>query len=103
MSAGGEGKHISADLKGQTRDELAAIAGVSHDTMQLYVNTDDEPLSIGIARTADIMDFIDKGYARSGHTGYDQVRQATFFICDWSRMQDEGYAVRTWHKDEQQR
>lgn len=34
MSDGGKGKQISADLKGQTRDELAKIAGVSHDTIQ---------------------------------------------------------------------
>ena len=69
-------------------------------TMQLYVDSEDRPLSIGIAKTEDVMDFIDKGYARSGRTGYDQERQATFYICDWSRMQDKGYTVRTWHKDE---
>lgn len=32
MSDGGKGKQISADLKGQARDKMAEMVGVSHDT-----------------------------------------------------------------------
>lgn len=66
-------------------------------TMQAYVDENDNFLSIGIAKTTDIMDFVEKGLADTNHTGKQQIGQAAFYVCRWSKMQENGYKVLTWH------
>lgn len=65
-------------------------------TMQMYVGEDESVLSVGIAKTTDIMDFVEKGYAKENHTGREQIGQAVFFVCKWSDMKDRGYKVLVW-------
>ena len=66
-------------------------------TMQAYVDENDNFLSIGIAKTTDIMDFVEKGLAYTDHTGKQQIGQAAFYVCKWKKMKECGYKVLTWH------
>lgn len=65
-------------------------------TMQAYVDENDDFLSVGIARTTDIMEFVEKGYARQNHTGKHQIGQAAFYVCRWDEMVSKGYKVLIW-------
>ncbi len=62
-------------------------------TIQSYATTWDGPVvSVGVARTCDIMQFI-----LDGHHYCKQVvtnGAATFAVCDWAKMVQHGYRVR---------
>lgn len=61
-------------------------------TMQMYV--DGETISgIGIAKTADLISFVEAGLARERKTGVDQVGQATFYVAFWDEMIRAGIKV----------
>lgn len=60
-------------------------------TVQAYVKTKTGPvLSIGMARTSDIIGFIEKGYASTRRT-----TNAEFWVCGWGDMIDRGYDVKS--------
>ena len=65
-------------------------------TMQAYVDENENFLSVGIAKTTDVMEFVEKGYAQTNHTGSNQIGQASFFVCRWNEMQNRGYKVQIW-------
>ena len=62
-------------------------------TMQGYVNEQDELMSIGIARTADIIDCIDRGHCYEQHTRSEQKGQASFYVVKWDVMKRQGHTV----------
>lgn len=68
--------------------------------LQLYVDECDEPISLAIAKTVDIIDFIDNGYAFVKHTGVNQRDPAEFYVCRWDSMILKGYHVEIWQKEE---
>jgi hypothetical protein len=65
-------------------------------TMQAYVDENENFLSVGIAKTTDVMEFVEKGYARQNHTGKHQIGQAAFYVCRWDEMASKGYKVLIW-------
>lgn len=69
-------------------------------TIQIYASESEELLSVGIARTSDIMDYINKGYAAENKTGNGLLRPATFYVCKWDNMKDKGYQVRIWQAND---
>lgn len=68
-------------------------------TMQGYVDESDELLSVGFARTADIIECIDKNLASTQHTGYSQHGQASFYVIKWDVMIANGYTVLVHRKE----
>lgn len=67
-------------------------------TMQAYVDSaSGEVVSMGVARTVDIMAFIDAGMATVRRTGSAQVGQATFWVVPWAALSGWGCDVRTYH------
>lgn len=70
-------------------------------TMQGFVDKNNgEIMSLAIARTKDIMDYIDSGKAKTRHTGRDQKGQAEFFVVYWKNFKDEGYDIKIYEKQE---
>lgn len=66
-------------------------------TMQGYINRHTgELMSLAIARTIDIMAFIESGLATVRRTGADQKGQATFFVVDWEKLKKAGYRVKVY-------
>jgi len=64
-------------------------------TMQAYVDADSQDVvSIGIARTIDVFDYIDAGLAETRHTGSDKIGQASFWVVPWVRLAEFGRDVR---------
>ena len=79
----------------EKRKSAIAVGGIvpKYD-MQMYVDRDkEEILGLAIAKTADIIEFIERGYAEEKFTGINQVGRAKFYVCDWDRMKDLGYKV----------
>lgn len=63
-------------------------------TLQAFINSESKDiLSLAIARTADVIDYVEKGFAEEKHTGYSQVGQAAFYVLHWGDMQRKGYKV----------
>ncbi len=62
-------------------------------TIQTYAKTWQGPLvSVGIAQTADIIDYIQRGHAT---TQYVRHRgSAEFKVCKWDKMKQLGYSVK---------
>ena len=61
-----------------------------HVTIQAYVETWDGPVvSVGIARTADIVAFIGLGLAKTRRTS-----NASFYVVPWGALRDAGYMVK---------
>lgn len=66
-------------------------------TMQGYVDKNSgELMSLGIAKTTDVMDFVDKGLAAVKHTGQEQIGQAQFYVVGWDKFRDAGYTIKTY-------
>lgn len=68
-------------------------------TMQGYVDKQTgELMSLGIARTTDIMDYVERGYANNDikHTGSNQRGQAEFYTVYWSKYIAAGYDAKIW-------
>jgi hypothetical protein len=60
-----------------------------HLTVQAYVRTKEGPiLSVGLAKTSDIIEFINKGLHKMKRTS-----NADFAVCDWEKMKNCGYKV----------
>lgn len=63
-------------------------------TMQGYVDKQTENLlSLAIAKTTDIMEFVENGWAITRHTGAEQKGQAFFYVVSWDDMEKHGYKV----------
>lgn len=61
-----------------------------HLTIQAYAKTQDGPIiSVGIALTKDLIDYIQKNHAYEKRTD-----NATFAVCSWDRMQKLGYGLK---------
>lgn len=65
-------------------------------TMQAYVQGE-EIDGLAIVRTADLIEFINRGYAEEKSTLSDKVGQATFFVCKWDIMKFAGYEIKEWN------
>lgn len=64
-------------------------------TMQGYVNKQTgEIMSLAIAKTTDIMQFVESGRAETKHTGANQIGQAEFYVVHWSNFEKAGYRLR---------
>lgn len=57
-----------------------------------------EILSLAIARTKDIWDFIKQGHAKERHTGDNQIGQATFYFIGWDDFKKRGYDIKIYQK-----
>lgn len=76
------------------RDAIARGGIYPYLTMQAYVNEDTGEIdSLAIARTVDIMDFVDSGKASERHTKADKIGQAAFFVAYWDDLEKSGYKV----------
>lgn len=70
-------------------------------TMHGYYDEEtSEILSLAIARTKDIWDFIKQGHAKERHTGDNQIGQATFYFIGWDDFKNHGYNIKVYHKGE---
>ena len=60
-----------------------------HLTVQAYAKTESGPiLSVGVAKTIDIIDYI-----THGHHELRQTTNAKFAVCFWENMRDQEYRV----------
>lgn len=75
-------KHSDAMKNGEYLPEL---------TTQTYIN--DTEITIGIARTADILDYIKKNKTQAKHTNNTLDGQATFLCVSWDDMQQKKYKI----------
>lgn len=63
-------------------------------TMQGYVDKrTGEIMSLAIAKTTDIMEFVESGKAETRHTGASQAGQAEFYVVHWSGFETAGYKL----------
>lgn len=63
-------------------------------TMHGYYNQDTrEIISLAIAKTADIWEYIEKGLAKVQHTNSYQIGQSSFFIVNWREFERFGYKL----------
>ena len=46
-----------------------------------------------MVKTADLVDFIAKGFAEERQTLSDKIGQAAFYVCEWDKMKACGYTV----------
>lgn len=76
-------KHLAAIKKGSYLPEL---------TSQSYINGTE--ITIGIARTADILDYIKKNKTQAKHTKPTLDGQAEFLCVSWHDMQQKGYPLK---------
>lgn len=61
-------------------------------TMQAYIEENDNVV-IGIVRTKDLIEYIDKCEPKIRTTGSDKIGQASFFVCPWDDILKNGYKV----------
>ena len=66
-------------------------------TMQAYiVNNDIDGLAI--IKTKDLIEFIKCGFAEEKQTGMNKIGQASFYICEWDKIKENGYKIREYNK-----
>ena len=65
-------------------------------TIQAYIDGDD--LTVGLANTVDVVDFIKKYKPQPKHTSKSKVGQATFYPVSWRDMQQKGYHLKIIHE-----
>lgn len=75
-------KHSDAFAKGAYLPEI---------TVQTYINNGE--ITIGIAWTADILDYIKKNKTQAKHTNNSLDGQATFLCVSWYDMQQKKYKL----------
>jgi hypothetical protein len=69
-------------------------------TIQAYINKNDNSLlSLAIAKTKDIIDYIIKNNPKTKNTGYEQVGQANFFIIKWTEFKNKNYRIYIYEKE----
>ena len=80
-----KGRKSGAKTEYEKRKDAIKNGGVyPYLTMQGYFDKQDGHLmSLGIARTVDIMEFIDSGHAETRRTGWEQSGQAEFYVVRW--------------------
>ena len=67
--------------------------------MHIYYDKDTENIvSLAIAKSMDILDFILAGYADTNFTGRGQVGQSEFYVVPWTQMNELGYEIYTYHE-----
>ena len=63
-------------------------------TMQAYIDEKTGCVNaLGIAKTTDLMEFVDFGLAQEQHTRHDKIGQAAFYVAYWDKMKQAGYNV----------
>ena len=62
-------------------------------TMQVYIQ-DGNVNGLGLVKTKDLMNFIERGLALENKTGEDKTGQAKFYVCNWDDMRAAGYTVK---------
>lgn len=63
-------------------------------TLHAYIDrTRDRIDRMALAKTAEIMDYIEKGLADEGHTGKAQIGQASFWVIDWDKYRESGRSI----------
>ena len=86
----------------EKRKSAIAVEGIipKYD-MQLYVDSNNEEiLGLAIAKTKDLIEFIECGYAEEKATGMDKIGQAKFYICSWDKLKELGYTVLEYNADD---
>lgn len=79
------------------RDAIMRGGVYPYLTMQGYVDKQTgELMSLAIARTTDIMDYVDAGMTDTKHTGAEQKGQAEFFVVKWDRFKQAGYGIKVY-------
>ena len=87
-------RESGAKTEYRKRIEASTYGGLSpYYTMQAYVK-DGEINGLALVKTEDLLKFIEKGLADEGKTGTNKDGQATFYICDWDKLREAGYAVK---------
>lgn len=62
-------------------------------TMQAYIEERTNNVVIGLVRTEDLIDFIEKYNPKTKKTGADKIGQASFYTCYWDALIEHGYKV----------
>lgn len=89
------------DSKTKTEFEKHSDAIANDDylpeiTIQAYIVGDD--LTVGLANTADVVDFIKKYKPRPIHTSKGKVGQAEFYPVSWQNFKKKGYHLKIIHE-----
>ena len=78
---------------------IAVNALIPIYTMQIYIE-DNQISGLAIAKTIDILEFIERGYAIKMKTSPSKKGQAEFYVCEWDMMKSLGYTVLEYDKQE---
>ena len=62
-------------------------------TMQMYIENG-KVSGLGVVKTKDLLNFIEKGLADENKTGEDKEGQAKFYVCGWDKLRKAGYLVK---------
>ena len=62
-------------------------------TMQAYIEERNRNVVIGLVRTEDLIDFIEKYNPETKETGAGKIGQASFYTCYWDALIEHGYKV----------
>ncbi len=66
-------------------------------TVHAYIRKSNNNLmTCAIAKTKDIIEYIDKGYSAVNGTNKEQVGQATFYVVYWNEFARKGYKIYSW-------
>lgn len=90
------------DSKTKTEFEKHSDAIANDDylpeiTLQAYIVGDD--LTVGLAHTVDVVDFIKKYKPQPIHTSKGEVGQAEFYPVSWQDFQSKGYRLKIIHEN----
>lgn len=69
-------------------------------TMQGYIGEDGKIDRMAVARTKDIIDYIQKVKPEMKHTGADQNGQAWFYPIEWEDFKEHGYPIKIYKNGE---
>lgn len=68
-------------------------------TMQGYYDeVTGEILSLAIAKTKDIWDYIESGNCQIRHTGANQIGQADFYVIPWDKYEQSGNKIKIYER-----
>ena len=83
----------SGNITEYTKRKRAIQAGSLYPVLTLQAYIDGEKVIIGMVRTRDLIDYIDKYNPQVKRTGQGQWGQAEFYICPWDDIKARGYKV----------